>query len=282
MLASCGGPSQSAPEPAGPPAVCEAGAPGTREVPVGDRSFLLHVPVGLRGPAPVVFTFHGRGSNAQQQLLLSGMTQVADREGFLVVAPNALGGRWDLTGGEWEYLQEVADAVPCADPDRFYASGMSMGSALTFALACDPQRRFAAFGGVALTLFVPQCQQAPPAPIIYFHGTRDGIVPFDGGRPQGEDVVLPAVPDAMRDWAAHNRCTAQDRERLGPDVVLRVWSACADGADVEYYRVRGAGHTWPGSEPFIADAVEATLGATTQTVDASELMWDFFTEHRLG
>jgi polyhydroxybutyrate depolymerase len=249
---------------------------------VGGRSFLLHVPVGVRSTAPVVFTFHGRGSNAQQQLLLTGVTAVADREGFMVAAPNARGGRWDFDAdGEWEYLQEVADSIPCADPSRFYASGMSMGSAMTFALACAPQRRFAAFGGVALAVYGEQCEQASAAPIVYFHGTDDRIVPFEGGRVQGEEVILPSVPDAMRDWARHNDCATPDRRSVGRDVVLRVWRGCVDGAQIRYYVVRGGGHTWPGADPLIADAIEAQLGTTTQTVDATQLMWEFFAEHRL-
>lgn len=167
LLAACGGGTASAPS---PPAPCDPGPPGTREVQVGKRSFLLHVPTDFQDPSPAVFTFHGRGSNAQQQLLLTGFDQVAEEGRFLVVAPEARNGRWDFTGGDTDYLRAVGDAVPCMDPDRVYASGMSMGSAMTFALACAPERKFAAFGGVALTLFEPQCEQTPPAPIIYFHG----------------------------------------------------------------------------------------------------------------
>lgn len=260
---------------------CDPGPPGTREVQVGNRSFLLHVPTDFRNPSPVVFTFHGRGSNAQQQLLLTGFEQVAQEGRFLVVAPEATNGRWDLTGGDSDYLQAVVDAVPCADSSRLYASGMSMGSGMTFVQACDPQRRFAAFGGVALTGFQPQCQTAPPAPIIYFHGTKDQVVPFEGGPPDGEDVVLEPVPAVMREWARHNGCTQTSTEKVGEDVTLREWTSCQAEADVEYYRVRGGGHTWPGAAEFIADAIESNLGKTTQSVDASRLMWEFFEGYTL-
>lgn len=249
---------------------------------MGKRSFLLHVPRDFRNPSPVVFTFHGRGSNAQQQLLLTGFEQVSEEGRFMVVAPNAVGGRWDILGdGEADYLQEVWEAVPCADASRVYASGMSMGSGFTFALACAPQRRFAAFGGVALTGFFDQCDQAPPAPIIYFHGTKDPIVPFRGGQPEGEDITLQPVPAAMRDWAAHNECQADDVEQLGQDVRLTEWTECADDADVDYYRIARGGHTWPGTAPVIADAIEPTLGKTSQTVAASRLMWEFFEDYSL-
>ena len=280
LLAGC---ASSAGSPAlSPSAPCDPGPAGTRQVQVGKRSFLLHVPTDFQNPSPAVFTFHGRGSNAQQQLLLTGFDQVAEEGRFLVVAPEARNGRWDFTGGDDDYLRAVGAAVPCMDPTRVYASGMSMGSAMTFALACAPDRKFAAFGGVALTVFEPQCEQAPPAPIIYFHGTADEVVPFRGGQPEGEDIDLPAVPVAMREWAQHNGCTSDTVERLGKDIRLQEWSDCTADADVDYYRVRGGGHTWPGTAPFIADAIEQSLGKTSQTVNASSLMWEFFEQYTLS
>lgn len=278
LLAGCS--AGDGPAPALP---CDPGPPGTREVAVGGRSFLLHVPRDLPDAAAAVVTLHGRGSNAQQQLLLTGFPELSEQGRFLVVAPNAVGGRWDATGmKDVAFIDRVLEAVPCLDRSRVYAAGMSMGSAMTFALACAPERRFAAFGGVALTAYLPQCAVAPPAPIIYFHGTADRVVPFDGGVPQGESVTLPAVPDAMREWAAHNGCASESVARVGRDVRLQEWTQCLDSADVDYYRIRGGGHTWPGTDPFIADAVQQTLGRTTQSVDASRLMWEFFTNYQLA
>lgn len=285
LLTACsaGGASEGTggPSPESGGQACDPGPPGTRKVRVGARSFLLHVPSDFRDPSPVVFTFHGRGSNAQEQLLLTGLEQVSEEGRFLLVAPQARGGRWDFTGRDSGYLRRVGAAVPCLDPTRVYASGMSLGSAMTFALACAPDRRFAAFGGVAATFYLPRCDAAPPAPIIYFHGTDDQIVPFEGGRPEGESRSLPAAPVAMREWAGHNGCTTDTVQKVAKDVTVREWTGCQAGADVRFYRVRGGGHTWPGTSPLIADAIEPTLGKTTQGVDASRLMWQFFEGYTL-
>lgn len=278
LLAGCSA-GDAAGDTVSPP--CDPGPPGTREVRVGARVFLLHVPTDFRDPSPVVFTFHGRGSNAQEQLLLTGFEQVSEEGRFLLVAPQARHGRWDFTGRDPNYLRRVAAAVPCMDPTRVYASGMSLGSAMTFALACAPDRRFAAFGGAAATFYLRRCDAAPPAPIIYFHGTADQIVPFAGGRPQGESRELPPAPVAMQDWADHNGCTTETTRKAGKRVTLREWTGCQAGADVEFYAVRGGGHTWPGTSPLIAGAIEQTLGKTTQSVDASRLMWRFFEGYTL-
>jgi poly(3-hydroxybutyrate) depolymerase len=70
-------------------------------------------------------------------------------------------------------------------------------------------------------------------------------------------------------------------EQLGQDVRLTEWTECADDADVDYYRIARGGHTWPGTAPVIADAIEPTLGKTSQTVAASRLMWEFFEDYSL-
>jgi polyhydroxybutyrate depolymerase len=56
--------------------------------------------------------------------------------------------------------------------------------------------------------------------------------------------------------------------------VLESYRACKGGAEVLLYVVEGGGHTWPGSSRNIN-----FLGATTQSIRASELMWGFFEQH---
>lgn len=50
-----------------------------------------------------------------------------------------------------------------------------------------------------------------------------------------------------------------------------------NNAEVILYTVTGGGHTWPGGKKMPAFIV----GKTTQDVDATRLMWTFFTEHPL-
>lgn len=266
---------------AGPTTACDPGPSGTRTVEVGKRSFIMHVPRDLISPAPVVFNFHGRGSNADEELLYTGMTQESEGGRFILVLPEGINGRWDLRGGDDAYLQKVYDAVPCKDTSRVYASGMSMGSAMVFYLACQPDRKFAAFGGVALAVYSPRCAGAPPAPIIYFHGTSDEVVPFSGGPAGGTRYVLAPVPSAMRGWAKHNACADREVADRGKDVVLTRWSSCSADADIDFYTINGGGHTWPGTDRLIASATRDTLGRTTRTVDASALMWKFFEQYAL-
>ncbi|MDQ1246920.1 MAG: polyhydroxybutyrate depolymerase [Actinomycetota bacterium] len=271
------------------------GATATRTVSVdgNDRSYLIHVPPGYDPamPTPSVVTFHGMGTNAFLQLANSGILASADANGYVVLAPEGQSGLWQLPTGEGDdaadtpelsYLDAVtadADASLCLDPARRYASGMSMGSAMVLVLACQPERTYAAFGGVGASFYRPICDGAPPAPLIYFHGTADDVVPFDGGTARGFEVA--PVPQNMAAWAAHNGCQTQSPAIRTDDVELIEWSSCTADADVDYYKIDGGGHTWPGS-PITTNPKFANFGGvTTTTVSATDAMWQFFSRYSL-
>lgn len=50
---------------------------------------------------------------------------------------------------------------------------------------------------------------------------------------------------------------------------------CAENADVILYIIEGGGHTWPGGKHL----VESIAGRTTDEINATSVMWDFFVQH---
>ena len=207
---------------------------------------------------------------------------VAADQGFITVAPNATtdsAGRqaWRFLGNDdtdTAFLDGLLDQLEgdlCIDAARVYAIGISSGSAMSARLACALPDRIAAVGLVAALAYFPSCD-AGPTPVIAFHGTEDMLVPFEGGT---GSIGLPVRParDSAADWAALNGCNVVPAEgRAGENVATVAYSECDDEVAVVLYVIEGGGHTWPGA------AVEVPrLGATTQEVDATELMWEFFT-----
>ena len=239
-------------------------APGTATGSIDGRRYLVYVPATARIPAPTVVGFHGRLQTSRSQLTGTGLQELADREGFIVVAPQALGGKWDFRGSDTRFTTDILDNLTCDDPTRTYASGMSMGSAMAFLQACAQPRRFAAFGGVGFEVFLPRCQDEDPAAIIAFHGTADQVVPFTGGL-TASSATTPPAETAMREWAGRDGCRQYVRSVVAPAVTLQKWEECSAGTTVEFYRIRGGKHVWP------------RHGA----VDASSLMWEFFSKYRL-
>ena len=253
------------------------------------RTYQLFVPQHYDGrhPVPVVFNFHGFGSNAQQQMFYGDFRAQADRDTFLVVAPDGQGQNrhFNLTG-ESGLQDDVAmvlalldhvESTLCVDADRVFSTGMSDGGAMTSALACKAPDRFAAFGAVAVIIFQEACAGTRPVAITAFAGTADPVVPFNGGVVSCcGHPTLGSAPGAMAGWAKHDGCAAAPREdRLGSEVRRQTWPDCRGGSAVVFYIVDGGGHTWPGAVAI------PSLGLTTQQVRASDAIWDFFKAHPL-
>ena len=257
-----------------------------------DRDYLLYVPRSYTGSTavPVVFNFHGFGSTANQQMQYGDFRSLAERDAFLIVAPNgegvgvtrhfnvaALPGQPDDVAFTLAILDSLEKDF-CVDAKRVYSAGMSDGGAMTSTLACAASNRFAAFGPVAVVFYAPQCGGARSVPIAAFMGTADPIVPFNGGQVNCcGGATIPAAPASMAGWASHDGCAAQPQEQsLGSEVTLRQWSGCKPAGDVRFYIINGGGHTWPGA------AVDANfLGKTTHQISASETLWAFFQAHPL-
>jgi polyhydroxybutyrate depolymerase len=260
-----------------------------------DRSYHLYVPRNYdrSKPAPLVISLHGAGMRAVAHMYTSQWNRVADRHGFLVVYPSAIKGRGPLI---WEFGDErgatiidvrfIADLIDHVagvhniDRARIYANGLSNGGGMSFALSCTLSDRIAAVGLVATAFTIPWdwCTDDRPVPMIAFHGTHDTSTPYHGGKtwvaPPG--MAFPSIPGYVANWARRNRCTDASGEiRVAGDVTRRSYSNCAGDANVLFYTIEGGGHTWPGGGPL----PEWFVGTTTSTIDASSLMWEFFSQH---
>jgi len=264
------------------------------------REYLLHVPDSYDAaePVPLVISLHAGATWPAHQKNLSHWNRLADENGFIVVYPSGTPLLFDIVR-IWRTMPEdvmedvrfistlidTLEAVYNIDPTRIYASGMSLGGGLTFALSCTLSERIAAVGVVAAAQSLPSgwCPESRPVPMMAFHGDADRIVPYDGG-PLGDpfNPVKPVYPP-VREWVASralaNGCAEVPVEStIAPDVVRREYSGCAEGAAVLLYTLLGGGHSWPGGKP----PPEWRVGATNTSIDATSTMWAFFLEHPLG
>ena len=255
------------------------------------RRYLIHVPPGYDGSTrtPLLLLFHGRGGSPQAVVETTRVDAVADQHDVIVVAPL---GRGRVTG--WDFRTPINDPASdlafvrdlvkelksdaCVDSSRVYAAGFSNGSALALALACDGTTRFAAYGAVSGPYWNDACRKSSPAPIIYFHGLRDKVVPYAGG--VTGIGPLPPVNDAIASWAEHDGCPAASATtQVAQDVRHFAWNRCKDGSAVSVYVVDNGGHRWPGGEPIPAGHVS---GHMTEEIDATTLIWRFFEQHAAG
>jgi polyhydroxybutyrate depolymerase len=229
------------------------------------RQYLLTIPdrYDPNVPTPLILNFHGLGSDATQQAVYTQLDARAKARGFIVATPSGIGGTMDVTepSVDHQYVIELVRYLAstlCVSPFERYSTGMSMGGFMSSALACRPELGLRAIAGV--TGLLGACANSRSVPVMAFHGTADPIVAYA------------LVRDAVTSWAARNRCgPAPSVTRIEPDIQLRRYTGCRAGLSVTFYTVEGGGHTWPDG---LIDL--PAFGPTTRTVDATDLILDFF------
>ena len=251
------------------------------------RNYNLYVPAGYDGssPTPLVFNFHGFGSNAAQQSFFSDFNVEADERGLIVAYPNGIENSWnagaccgdapDAGVDEVAFVRAMLDALQqttCIDASRVYATGMSNGGMLSHRLACEAADLITAVGPVAGALVLPvgECKPTRPIPVIHFHGTEDTVVPYPGN-----GLGFPDVVESLQGWADRNGCAGASSVTFEmDDVSCQTWDDCDDDATVTLCTLDGFGHCWPG-QPF------CPTGESSETIRANTMMLDLFEQHTL-
>ena len=275
-----------------------------------ERDYLLSIPASY-DPAkrtPLIFDFHGLGSDKEEQALYSGLSRKAGAAGYIVITPDGTGAirHWSLPplpGGvaDVDFVKQMLATTSrtlCIDAKRVYATGISNGAIFSTALACALPGRLAAIAPVAGVNGTKVCAAGTPrTSVLAFHGTADPIVPYAGGRyfagantadphePAGGTSALgelfgglraQPVDRAVANWAAFDGCGKPPTTTwVAADVQHVTYPHCPANGAVALYRVVSGGHTWPGAIPV----TNFRLGATTRSVDATDVMLRFFGTH---
>lgn len=257
-----------------------------------EREYLLHVPDSYSGtePVPLVISLHVAFMMPSSQKRYTGWNDAADEHGFIVVYPAGTGfpKLWrGIAPGENQekesrFFNGLIDHLLenyAIDPARIYVNGYSNGAGMTAILSCLLDDRIAAIGTVAIP--VPDwewCESDMPMPLIAFQGRLDAFAPYDGGEHPLADAPMQSIPDWAARWAARNACNSSPTEiQVSADVILTNYSSCDRNASVALYTINDGGHTWPG----VPRMPEWGVGKTTDSIHATELMWEFFDKHSL-
>jgi polyhydroxybutyrate depolymerase len=267
------------------------------------RSYGLYdpEPVGT-GKRPLFLALHGGGGDGERQDRISHFTAVAQREGFLAVFPDGIEKSWADARRTTPAGQKGIDDVAFlgalideliqtrrADGRRVYVTGMSNGGFETQHLVCLLSHRIAAAASVVATLpaaEVQGCTLSRAVPLAFILGDKDPLVPYEGGqvvRSRGEVLSGPA---SARFFAQKEACAPQPEVTLLPDLApddgtrieKRLWKGCKGGGEVALYTVQSGGHTWPGGEQYLPQAI---IGKTSRDLNASEEIWRFVSRYSL-
>jgi polyhydroxybutyrate depolymerase len=210
------------------------------------------------GRVPVVLHFHGAGGTGGAVIGNTGMIEPILERGYAVIAPNGLG-REGRKGGFWSFIpgrpilrdelaftrQVLDDAVASfgLDRDRVLLTGFSIGGSLTWYLACQSPKDFAAYAPVAGGFWRPHptgC--AGPIKMLHTHGWRDSTVPLEGRPIRGGEIHQGDIFYGLQIWRSENGCNAGRPDRFitqGP-FWRRIWTSCDPGTALELAMHDGA------------------------------------------
>jgi polyhydroxybutyrate depolymerase len=266
------------------------------------RTYALYVPAiaSESKPAALVIALHGGLGQGRSMEALSGFSQLADREGFLVAYPDGLRRRWRdgrtmPAGMVAEEADDVAfmsalidDAAKlhALDAHRIYATGISNGAMFSNYVALRLSERFAAIapvaGGIASEV-AADFHPASPVSVLIINGCEDPLVPYEGGAVGKTHGSIVSTERALHLWLDADDLHGEPRVRnvaakkIGDcSEQWRSWSDGRNGSAVTLVALAGGGHTWPGGAQYLPKAI---VGAVCPELDASRVIWDFFRQH---
>lgn len=275
------------------------------------REFIVHPPSGYDGTmsVPMVIALHPLASTGRQMKDVTQLDDVADREGFIAVFPEGTDKRWYLSGflpsapDDAGFISALIDymlEMYNVDPSRVYVTGASNGALMAYEVACKFDDKVAAIapvmGATMTEVTATACDASLPVSILAIHGTADTVLPWDGGLVQVGDLPAAevfAVETAMAFWRDNNGCTSEAVVTELPDIdtsdgttVSRTeYLDCTGNAAVVLYTIEGGGHSWPSGDPRAdfkqIDAISRgdNRGNTSQDIVASDVIWEFFSQH---
>lgn len=269
-----------------------------------DRVAHIHIPKGYKPglKPPLVLVLHGAGGNGSGTLDKDRWAAKADKEGFIAVAPDGLPALPRLAADFrtnprlWnsgqlkpkspraaiddvafigQLLDELKEKVPY-DEKRVFCTGHSNGGGMTFRLGAELSERFVALGTVAGMMAMENPKPKKLLPTLYILGTKDPLMPIDGGEvklPWGTRKN-PPVAEPLAAWAKALGCETDPKTVSEKNGLKKVeYPSKAKGPTLSVIYIDGHGHHWPGGQKALP---ESMIGPITNKLDATDAIWEFF------
>jgi len=227
---------------------------------------------------------------------------LAAKEGFLVVYPEAVDGNWNDGRGiegvraqqenidDVKFVRTILDCMSKEhkiDRSRVFCTGISNGAFMSHRLATEASDVITAIapvvGGMAPAM-AKKFHPDQPVSILIIQGDADPLVPIRGGMvgfPRGRKrgQVIP-TEETISLYLRRNgnqgdpTVTTLDRdEKDGTSVEIRRYPDGPGGVRTQVYIVRNGGHTWAGRPLYLP---EMLIGKASQEFSATEVIWEFF------
>jgi polyhydroxybutyrate depolymerase len=260
------------------------------------RTYSVHLPAGYsdsKDPYPVLFLFHGNSSRGWHIKLYTGMNKTADKNGFIVVYPDASNKIWpfldcDKVNADIRFVEKIITEINNKyniDTSRIYMAGMSGGGFFLSFLAEAMPERIAAMCVVAgnkveQDFMCIKDTAKISIPFMLIHGTSDKLYNM-------EKYVLSAEK-TVDYWLDANKCDTIPNTFIIPDIntrdntnVTRLEYKSDISKDVVFYKIENGGHHWPNARFDANLFVKFDLGELNKDFNTNQVIWDFLSNYSI-
>lgn len=260
-----------------------------------NRSFLVYIPVsGNMQKLPVVISLHGGLSTGKQMMNFADFKPLAEREKFLVVCPDGIDRSWNdgrmtRERNDVKFISALISEIVNkynGDSTRVYVTGMSNGGFMATRLACELSNKIAAIAPVSGTMGKDVSYRPDkPMPVLYIHGTRDPLVPYNGGLNARSGAMVYSHEEMLSMWVKVDSCAETpvvtaipDSADDGTTITKEEYINKKTGIKVIGYTITNGGHTWPDGPQYLPRLI---VGRVSHNLNACEVIWAFFKQYRL-
>jgi polyhydroxybutyrate depolymerase len=251
--------------------------------------------------------FHGGGSTAAQMEKFTSWNEISNKNGFIVVYPEGIDKNWNdgrvneslngvALGDDVGFTSKIIDELVSKDkvnPKKVYVTGVSNGGFMSFKLACDLRDKISAIGVIVASVptnYVQKCKPSKGIPIIWFNGTSDPLVPWEGGEMVSKTIgsslsrgTVLSVQDSINFWKVINNCNSDpqitdlpNNNKFDGSTVTRQFYNSNSGFPIDFYKIDGGGHSWPGGPQYYPKII---IGNVNKDIDSLQLTWEFFSKY---
>lgn len=162
------------------------------------RTYYLYVPASITPDKPLIVLLHP--SRGDGSYLVSKWQDLAEREGILLVGPDALNSeKWSAPADGPDLLRDVVEAVRAkysVNPRRLYVFGYSAGSGFAINMSLLESEYFAATAAFASVTFREQYATVATRKVPFFFtiGVDDPVFPVAEARAQRDALKAHGFP----------------------------------------------------------------------------------------
>ncbi len=272
-----------------------------------ERQYIIHLPPSST-PAtqvlPIIFAFHGGGSNYKQAIKFYNLNTLADKKNCIVIYPNAINKAWNIPGissrvkkldknvDDVKFISILLDTIIAnykGNSKKVFCTGISRGGMFSLYLAYKLSDRITAISPVCASISKTVADNyffTHFIPVLLINGTDDPLVKYMGGtgkfnkrNEDNEDAAMLPTEELINKLVTLNKCLSTPVIKELPDInhsddcIATEYIYSGKNVTVELIKIINGGHTWPGGSQYLPKFI---IGKVCKDFSASEKLIDFF------